>query len=135
VTGASVLASVAAVFLVAAGILSWQQEAAPARVVARPALALDRAALFRAKGCAPRHAGPDTDPAFTGLPDLSDAPSWAGRRESGLGAAAYLRESIRDPGVFTAPGFKPLDGPVQGMPTLAVSDAEVDALVAYLLHR
>jgi cytochrome c5 len=130
VTAASVLASVAAVLLLAAGVLSWQQEAVPARAATHQGPALDGAALFRAKGCATCHSGPDS-----GIPDLSEVRSWAARRRPGLGAAEYLRESIRDPGVFTAPGFKPLDGPLQGMPTLWVSDAEVDALIAYLLAR
>ena len=93
---------------------------------------LDGATLFRAKGCAGCHRGPDTESPATGLPDLSDAARWAGER-SGLTAAEYLEQSIRDPVAIISPEFSGPSGPVKGMPTLAVSDAEVEALVDYLL--
>lgn len=134
-TRAGVLAGVAAVLLLLATAFSWQEETPSVRAATSSRPVLDGPALFRAKGCATCHTGPDTEPAFTGLPDLSDAASWADGREPGRSAAAYLRESIREPGVFIAPDFHAAGGPITGMPTLAVSDTEVDALVAYLLAR
>jgi hypothetical protein len=49
-----------------------------------------------------------------------------------MSAEEYVAESIRDPGAFIAPGWDTATGR-PAMPDLAVSDAEVDALVAYLL--
>ncbi len=46
----------------------------------------------------------------------------------GLDAEAYVRQSIRQPQAFQVAGFTTVE-----MPTLAVSDAELDALVHYLL--
>jgi cytochrome c551/c552 len=135
VTVAAGLAGVAAVLLLGAGAMGWQHEAAPVRAGDPSGVALDGAALFRAKGCATCHVGPDSKAESTEFPDLSNAAAWAGRRRSGYEAEEYLRESIRDPGVFTAPGYRWAGGPVSGMPTLTVSDAEVDALIAYLLAR
>lgn len=134
-TLAAGLAGVAAVLLFGAAAMGWQQEAAPVRAAGPSGAALDGAALFRAKGCATCHVGPDSNAGSPGLPDLSDTTAWADRRRSGYEAEEYLRESIRDPGVFMAPGYRWTGGPVSGMPTLAVSDAEVDALIAYLLAR
>jgi mono/diheme cytochrome c family protein len=133
VTLASGLAALAAVLLLAATALIWQQEPVSVRAAARSGSAPRGAELFRAKGCAMCHTGPESR-GSTGLPDLSDASAWAGRRRPGFSAEDYLRQSIRDPGAFVAPGFRP-SGPVTGMPTLSVSDEEVDALVAYLLAR
>ena len=47
-------------------------------------------------------------------------------------AEEYLRQSISDPGAFTSPAFTPM-GPLTAMPGIAVSPAELDALVRYLL--
>jgi cytochrome c551/c552 len=88
------------------------------------------AQLFLAKGCvgcheAPGHRGTiSVGPALTGLRER------AGGRVPGLGADAYVRQSVRQPQAYVVPGFE--DGSVR-MPTLAVSDAELDALVDYLL--
>jgi mono/diheme cytochrome c family protein len=89
--------------------------------------------LFRTKGCASCHNGPETE-AIVGIgPDLSDAASWAGDRRPAMSAEDYVAESVRTPGAFTSPAFQPIGGPTEAMPLLDVSDAELDALVSYLL--
>ena len=60
-----------------------------------------------------------------------DVPEWAGTRRPGLSATDYVRESILNPPVFISPEFEE-SGPT-AMPSLNLTDAEVDALVAYLL--
>ena len=94
-------------------------------------MALDSAALFQAKGCASCHDGPDSTALVAVGPDLGDLDEVAGIREPGSSAADYVRRSITSPDSYTVPGF-PDDG-MGAMPTLAVSDAEIEALVAYLL--
>ncbi|CAN5794578.1 hypothetical protein BH20ACT4_BH20ACT4_13080 [soil metagenome] len=95
---------------------------------------LDGAALFQAKGCAACHTGPDSKSPMDNLPDLSDAASWAASRQYGLTAAEYLEQSIRDPVAVISPEFRRGGGGrVAAMPTLAVTEDEIDALVAYLL--
>ncbi len=49
-----------------------------------------------------------------------------------MSAEDYLTESIQVPNAFISPAFRP-NGPTTSMPTLNVSDAEVEALVSYLL--
>lgn len=125
---------VAAVAVAAAGATAvvWQVRSEPERSapVDGP---LDGAALFTAKGCAGCHQGPDASDVSIGCcPDLSDARAWAGDRRPGLSAEEYIAESIRSPGAFVSPAFRP-SGPTDGMPTLNLSDEEIDQLVAYLL--
>ena len=88
---------------------------------------VDGAWVFQVKGCAGCHVGQHGR-----YPDLRHAADWAGERRPGMSAEAYLAESIRDPGAFAAPNGWTVDGRPT-MPDLDVSDAEVDALVAYLL--
>jgi cytochrome c551/c552 len=96
--------------------------------------ALDGAALFRSKGCASCHSGPDTSSQLGAeFPNLGDAAAWAGERRPGMDARAYLAESIGEPWAFTAPGFTGRLGPVEAMPALGHTEAEIDALVTYLL--
>jgi mono/diheme cytochrome c family protein len=108
--------------------------------VARPdggeeAEALDGASLFRAKGCATCHLGPDTSPLVDVGPPLVASSSWAGDRVAGLSAEEYLEQSMRDPSAFISPALRPTGGPNEGMPTLPLSEDEIDALVEYLLSR
>lgn len=51
-----------------------------------------------------------------------------------MSAAGYLAESIRTPSVFISPEFRGGFGPMTGMPNLNLDDAEIAALVAYLLN-
>ena len=109
----------------------WPEaEAAPTTPVgAAPAPATpDGASLFFTKGCASCHSGPDGEGRLQIGPDLAALPTDAGRRVEGLDAEAYVRQSIREPQAFQVAGFTTVE-----MPTLAVSDAELDALVLYLL--
>lgn len=100
---------------------------------ARTASTAPGASLFVAKGCSGCHAGPDSSPALAGFPSLEDAPTWAGSRRPGMTAAAYLAQSMTDPSAFRSPVFTGAVGPSAAMPRLGLSDAEVDALVQYLL--
>jgi mono/diheme cytochrome c family protein len=96
-----------------------------------PPAELAGASLFVAKGCASCHVGPDTSSQVQAGPPLVNAAAWAGSREPGLDAAAYLARSIRDPGAFVSPAR----AGEAVMPVLAVTDDEVDRLVQYLLGR
>ena len=104
----------------------------PVPAVAAPPTLLDGASMFQAKGCATCHTGPDSTSPH-GLPNLRKASTWAGTRQPGQSAEQYLAESMRSPGVFISPTFERPQGPTTGMPTLALSEAEIDVLVAYLL--
>jgi mono/diheme cytochrome c family protein len=91
----------------------------------------DGADLFMRKGCASCHKGPQTTARIGVAPSLEDVPEWAGQREPGLSASDYVRESILNPPAFISPAFVE-SGPT-AMPSLNLTEAEVDALVAYLL--
>ena len=95
------------------------------------AVAFEGAALFHAKGCASCHHGPDSTAPVAVGPSLAGLGAVAGSREPGVSAADYVRRSITSPDSYTVPGFA-AEG-MGSMPTLAVSGAEVEALVAYLL--
>jgi hypothetical protein len=47
---------------------------------------------------------------------------------AGQSAEAYLRQSLREPSAFVVPNFQP-----GVMPTLPLSDSQVDDVVAFLL--
>jgi mono/diheme cytochrome c family protein len=89
--------------------------------------------LFRAKGCASCHDGPDSTAFIDGFPSLKNAVDWAGRRRSEMSAREYLTESIEDPAAFISPNFTGANGPTGAMPNLTLTATEVDALVDYLL--
>jgi mono/diheme cytochrome c family protein len=87
--------------------------------------------LFRAKGCIGCH----THAAVSGArmqigPDLTDLAARAADRVAGLDADAYVRQSLRTPSAFIVPGYTSV-----AMPDLQLTDAEIDALVAFLLAR
>jgi mono/diheme cytochrome c family protein len=92
------------------------------------------ATLFQVKGCASCHNGPDSGSGFYGVPPLTEASTWAGDRRPGMSTADYLAESMRTPSTFISPAFSGGQGPMTGMPDLNLDDAEIDALVAYLLR-
>jgi hypothetical protein len=66
------------------------------------------------------------------FPSLAAASAWAGSRRPGVSAEEYLDESIREPLAFISPEFHG-SGPTPAMPELGLSDAERDAVVAFLL--
>ena len=142
-TGRGVAAAVLALGAGTAAVVGW--ETVPSADTTQPAAAtttppaasggaLDGATLFRVKGCASCHTGPDSSALVAVGPDLSEAASWAGDRRPGMSAEDYVAESVRSPGAFISPAFSPSGGPTEAMPQLEVSDAELDALVEYLLE-
>jgi cytochrome c1 len=118
---------------IAASVVSWTTDRGGDTAAAPGGAVLDGASLFQAKGCAGCHSGPDSAAHVSGPPDLRKAASWAGERVPGMTAEDYIAQSIRDPIAVISPAFTPDGGPTTGMPTLALSDAEVEALVDYLL--
>jgi mono/diheme cytochrome c family protein len=98
-------------------------------VAPAPAATSERGALlFATKGCIGCHthalfpnARMQVGPNLTGLPDR------AATRVAGLDARAYVRQSLRDPEAYRVPGYQ------TAMPDLHLSDAEIDALTAFLL--
>jgi len=98
-------------------------------VAPAPAATSDRGALlFATKGCIGCHthasfpnARMQVGPNLTGLPDR------AATRVADLDARAYVRQSLRDPGAYRVPGYQ------VAMPDLHLSDAEIEALTAFLL--
>jgi mono/diheme cytochrome c family protein len=106
-------------------VTAWQKETP---VSASPVNGAD---LFMRKGCASCHNGPQTTARIGVAPTLEEVPDWAGERKPGLSAADYVRESILNPAAFISPAFQE-SGPT-AMPSLNLTPAEVDTLVAYLL--
>ena len=100
-----------------------------------PTSALDGAQLFRWKGCAGCHDGPESNGMVPAGPSLADAPSWAGERLAGMSAEEYVAQSIRTPTAFISPAYAgSAGGPGAGqMPLLQISDGEIDAIVTFLL--
>jgi cytochrome c2 len=93
-----------------------EEEASPGRL------------LFVGTGCGGCHRIGDNDPAIEIGPSLVDIAERAGDRVPGLSAAEYVTQSIREPQAFTVTGYE-----VDVMPTFALSENEVAALVDYLL--
>ncbi len=62
-------------------------------------------------------------------PELTHVGTVAGTREPGVGAEAYLRESIVSPSAYLVPGYP--DVMPHGF-QLGLSQADLDALVTYL---
>ena len=115
--------AVAVAGLAAATALTWGgsgggEDAPPPGAPAAQA-SLDGAALFAAKGCAVCHLAPGRAEGGGVGPDLQNLVSAGATPE-------YVRESILSPEAVVVAGWGP-------MPRLEVSDAEADALVAYLL--
>ena len=134
-TTPGIVAAIAAITLGVASIIGWgststSRDATPTSATSG---VLDGAVLFRAKGCSTCHDGPETHSLIDGFPSLADVASFAGSRRPGYSAQEYVAESIKEPGAFFSPAFHGGVGPTTQMPLLDVSDAEVDALVAYLL--
>lgn len=98
-------------------------------------VAADGAQLFRTKGCATCHDGPDGASLTDAGPSLADAATWAGERVPDLSAREYVEASIRNPSAFISPERRvATGGPGVSMPLLRMSDDEIDAIVTYLLE-
>jgi mono/diheme cytochrome c family protein len=122
--------AIGAVVLAVLTVATWNRDGDEASADAPP---VDGRQLFQAKGCAACHGDPGTDVLNDGgFPSLHAAAVWAGERRRGLTAAAYLAESMRRPEAFISPAWKG-GGPTTAMPRLNLTDAEIDALVEYLL--
>lgn len=119
-----------AVVLAVVTVAFWDTGSPPAS----GARAVEGAELFRAKGCASCHDGPDSRAGIGGYPSLVDAADWAGRRRPETSAGAYLAESITEPNAFISPALTG-SGPTTIMPNLTLTPDEVDALVDYLLSE
>jgi len=135
-TTPGIVAGIGAIALGVASLIGWGSTSTSKDAASTPtsaSTALDGAALFRAKGCSTCHNGPESHSLIDGFPSLVDVASFAGSRKPGYTAQEYVAESIKEPGAFFSPAFQGGVGPTTHMPTLDVSDAEVDALVAYLL--
>jgi mono/diheme cytochrome c family protein len=93
-------------------------------------LAVERGALlFATKGCIGCH----THSAFPSArmqvgPELTGLPLRAATRVAGLDARAYVRQSLREPGAYSAASTS-----TAAMPELKLSDEDVEALSAFLL--
>ena len=129
-TKPGIAAALGALLAVVSTWIGWRDEGTAS---VRAAPAPDGEALFHAKGCATCHTGPTSTASMGEFPSLADARSWAGSRREGLSAEQYLEESIREPWAFISPEFHASGGPTTAMPELGLSDAERDAVVAFLL--
>ena len=107
----------------ALSVTAWQKET-PVSASAR-----DGADLFMRKGCASCHNGPQSTARMEVGPSLSDAGEWADERLPGVNARDYMTESIRNPTAFRSPEARD----AAAMPSLNLTAAEIDAVVAYLL--
>ncbi|HEX9437113.1 MAG TPA: cytochrome c [Candidatus Limnocylindria bacterium] len=92
--------------------------------------------LFMTKGCVSCHTKTGVTGQAAGFgptgvaPDLTGLAQRAGAREPGMSAQDYVRESLRTPSAFKVPEYA---SATFGMPDLGLSDAEIDALSAFLL--
>lgn len=90
--------------------------------------AFDGRSLFQAKGCVGCHQRGDLGQLQIG-PNLTGLASWAATRVEGLDAEEYVRQSITGPQAYLVPGYEGTE-----MPTLPLSEAELEALVEFLLE-
>ena len=84
--------------------------------------------VFQAKGCSGCHTIAGVAEFASMGPNLTRLSEVADERVAGLDAVAYVTQSIREPQAFTVPDFGP-----DVMPTLDVSQSELESLVAFLL--
>jgi mono/diheme cytochrome c family protein len=93
---------------------------------------LDGASLFQAKGCATCHNGPGVRATVGIAPSLVAVTEWPPDRLRDLPLEDYLRQSILEPAAYISTEYSAA-GPLEAMPPMPVSPAELDALVDYLL--
>lgn len=110
----------------AAGVGLLTVEDAPAGRAPPPAQ--DGAAVFRAKGCASCHTGPDSRGDLGVAPALDDLAVSADDRIARRSLEDDVRQSVLDPQADLVRGATSTQ-----MPVLPVTPEELDALVAYLL--
>ncbi|MDP8958237.1 MAG: cytochrome c, partial [Actinomycetota bacterium] len=125
-----ILTGLVAVGLLAATGLVYLDRRAPPHTAAAPDGRRWGRTLFLAKGCNGCHTLQGLPGRAQIGPDLSGLATRAGERAPGLTAEEYVRQSIRAPQAFMVPEFR---GGFARMPTLPLGDAEVEALVAFLL--
>ena len=132
---AGVVAAFGSVAALCGSWVSWRDD--PPRTSAATesaAVAIDGASLFKLKGCASCHSGPDTRAAFgEGFPSLAEVGEWAADRAPGLTGQEYVVQSILAPSLVISPEFSGTSGPTEAMPALGLSEAEAEAIAAYLL--
>lgn len=86
--------------------------------------------LFLAKGCSGCHTLEGVAETASAGPNLTALREVAGERISGVSGPDYVRQSLREPQAFIAPGFETSS---VDMPTLKLSDSEVQSLIDLLL--
>ena len=92
-------------------------------------------AIFTSGGCAACHTIEGISAGMVG-PGLTHIGAQAAERKPGFSAKEYITESIRDPQAFVATGVeRAIPGIMTQGITAGLSDAEVDALVAFLLKQ
>lgn len=88
--------------------------------------------LFYAKGCVTCHRMTGVEGGHEIGPDLTGIAARAGTTRPGMSAEANIEESLRTPSAFIA--ATPMNGGNLGMPDLGLGDAEIAALVMFLLR-
>ncbi len=132
-TRAGILAAFGSIAAVCGTWVGWRDDVRRDPVAGA---AIDGSTLFRSKGCAVCHDGPDSSSDFdSSFPSLANAPDWAGERGSYPSARAYLVESILAPSAYISPVFTSAVGPLDAMPDLGLTAAEANNLADYLLDR
>jgi cytochrome c2 len=102
---------------------------ATAREPAAPITVERGALLFATKGCIGCHAHAAFPSARMQVgPELTGLPLRAATRVAGLDARAYVRQSLREPGAYSAASTS-----TAVMPDLKLSHEDVEALTAFLL--
>jgi len=89
--------------------------------------------LFESKACISCHVLSGI-PSATGTigPPLDRLATTAETRKPGMGAAAYIRESIKEPNAYVVPGYP---SPTLMILPNPVSDSEINDLVAFLMTQ
>ena len=95
-------------------------------------------AIYTGKGlCTTCHANQNIPGAVLELgPEHTNIATEAEGREAGLSVEEYLRRSITEPSAFTTPGWEESAELMEStLAAVELSDADVDALVAFLLTQ
>jgi cytochrome c oxidase subunit 2 len=86
--------------------------------------------LFLTKGCSGCHTISGVSSIGVQGPDLTHLAAIAPERVTGLTAEEYVRQSLRQPQAFVVPEFR---GTFVDMPTLSLSEQEIESLITLLL--